>query len=71
MPWWTIFSQTQGIMAAVGNFNFSYFFRLTWEFLGFESEREDSVLWPNNKIIDKEINRSLYPSSAYMEPRDT
>jgi len=36
----------------VGNFYFSIFLGLTWEFLGLESEREDSVYWPNNKIID-------------------
>jgi len=41
-------------MAVVGNFYFSIFFRLTWEFLGFESERGGSVYWPNNKIIDME-----------------
>ena len=39
-------------MAVVGNFNFSYFLRLTWEFLDLESERGGSVYWPNNKIID-------------------
>jgi hypothetical protein len=40
------------IMAVVANLNFSYFLRLTWEFLDLESERGDSVCWPNNKIID-------------------
>ena len=51
MAWWAIFSQTQGyigptfiIMAVVGNFNFSYFLRLTWEFLALESERGGSML---------------------------
>jgi len=39
-------------MAVVGNFYFFIFLRLTWEFLGLESERGDSVCWPNNKIID-------------------
>ena len=59
MAWWAIFSQTQRyfgsifiIMIVVGNFNFSYFLRLTWEFLDLESERGGSVCWPNNKIID-------------------
>ena len=36
----------------VGNFYFSIFLRLTWEFLSLESEREGSVCWSNNKIID-------------------
>jgi len=40
------------IMAVVGNFYFSIFLRLTWEFLDLESERGSSVCWPNNKIID-------------------
>jgi len=40
------------IMAVVVNFNFSYFLRLMWEFLGFEIKRGGSVCWPNNKIID-------------------
>jgi len=40
------------VMAVMGNFNFSYFLLLTWEFLGFESERGASVWWPNNKIIN-------------------
>ena len=39
-------------MTVVGNFYFSIFLRLTWEFLGLESERGGSVCWPNNKIID-------------------
>ena len=39
-------------MAVAGNFYFSIFFRLTWEFLGLESEHGDSFCWPNNKIID-------------------
>ena len=38
-------------MAVVGNFYFSIFLRLTWEFLGLESERGGSVCWPNNFII--------------------
>ena len=37
----------------MGNFNFSYFLQLTWEFLGIESERGGSICWPNNKIIDR------------------
>ena len=37
----------------MGNFYFSIFFRLTWEFLGLESKRGGSVCWPNNKIIDE------------------
>ena len=59
MAWCAIFSQTQGyfgpifiIMAVVGNFNFFYFLRLMWEFLGLESDCGASVCWPNNKIID-------------------
>ena len=62
MAWWAIFSQTQGyigptfiIMAVVGNFNFFYFLRLTWEFLALESERGGSVCWPNNNIITRRI----------------
>ena len=39
-------------MTVVGNFNFSYFLRLTWKFLGLKSERGGSVCWLNNKIID-------------------
>ena len=39
-------------MAVVGNFYFSIFFRLMWEFLDLESECGGSVCWPNNKIID-------------------
>ena len=42
-------------MVVVGNFYFSIFLRLTWEFLGFESERGGSICWPNNKIIDKHL----------------
>ena len=45
------------IMAVVGNFIF--FLRLTWEFLGLESEREGSICWPNNKIIDNDRNSNL------------
>ena len=59
MVLWAIFSQTQRyfgsifiIMTVVGNFNFSYFLRLMWEFIGLESERGVSVCWANNKIID-------------------
>ena len=44
-------------MAVVGHFYFSIFLRLTWEFLGLESERGDSVCWPNNKIIDVQTHR--------------
>ena len=39
-------------MAVVDNFYFSIFLRLMWEFLDLESEREVSIYWPNNKIID-------------------
>ena len=39
-------------MAVVGNFYFSIFLRLIWEFLSLEAERGGSVCWPNNKIID-------------------
>ena len=42
------------VMVVVGNFYFSIFLRLTWEFLDFESERGSFVCWPNNKIIDNE-----------------
>ena len=40
-------------MAVVDNFYFSIFLRLTWEFLGLESERGGLVCYPNNKIIDR------------------
>ena len=46
-------------MAVVGNFYFSIFLRLMWEFLGLESERGGSVCWPNNKIIDASLTSSL------------
>ena len=46
-------------MAVVGNFYFSIFFRLMWEFLGLESERGGSVCWPNNKIINASLTSSL------------
>jgi len=46
------------IMSVVGNFYFSIFLRLTWEFLGLESERGGSVCWSNNKIIDCRNNKS-------------
>ena len=36
----------------MGNFYFSIFLWLMWEFLDLESERGGSVCWPNNKIID-------------------
>ena len=39
-------------MIMVSNFYFSIFLRLTWKFLGLESERRGSVCCPNNKIID-------------------
>jgi len=38
-------------MAVVGNLIFLFFFNL-WEFLDLKSEHDDSVCWPNNKIID-------------------
>ena len=44
-------------MAVVNNFLLLFFLRLMWEFLDFESEREDFVCWPNNKIIDNWIGR--------------
>ena len=44
-------------MAVVNNFYFSIFLRLTWEFLGLQSERGGSVCWPNNKIIDVQTYR--------------
>ena len=50
MAWWAILTQTQWyfgpifiVMAVVGDFNFSYFIRLTWAFLGLEIERGGSV----------------------------
>ena len=46
-------------MAMVGNFNFFYFLRLTWEFLNLKSECGGSVCWSNNKIIIDE-NDQLY-----------
>ena len=46
-------------MAVVGNFYFYIFLRLTWEFLGLESERGGSVCWPNNKIIDGSLCTNL------------
>ena len=57
------------IMAMVGNFYFSIFLRLTWEFLGFESERGASVCWPNNKIID-EVSCSYKTCSGSPEVRE-
>ena len=42
------------VMTVVGNFYFSIFLRLMWEFLDLESERGSSVCWPNNKIIDRQ-----------------
>ena len=47
-------------MAVVGNFYFSIFLRLTWKFLGFESEREGSVYWPTNKIIDYVVDIFIF-----------
>ena len=46
-------------MAVVGNFNFSYFLRLTWEFLSLEIERGGSVGWPNNKISQYTVRLQL------------
>ena len=40
------------VIAVVGNFYFFIFLRLTWKFLGLENERECSICWLNNKIID-------------------
>ena len=67
MTWWAILSQTQwyfGLifiaMAVVGNFNFSYFLRLTWEFLGLEIERGGSVGWPNNTISQYTVRLQLF-----------
>jgi len=39
-------------MTVVGNFNFSYFLRLLWEFLNFNSKHGNFICWPNNKIVD-------------------
>ena len=59
MVLWVIFNKAQGyfklifiVMAMVGNFYFSIFLRLMWEFLDLESECGGSIYWPNNKIID-------------------
>ena len=67
MAWWAIFSQTQWflgpifiVMAVVGNFNFSYFLRLTWEFLDLEIEFGGSVCWPNNKISQYNVMLQLF-----------
>ena len=57
-------------MAVVGNFYFSIFLRLTWEFLDSESECGGSVYWPNNKIIDIGVrwDNLLYSSSECIVP---
>ena len=55
-------------MAVMGNFYFSIFLRLTWEFLGFESERRGSVCWPNNKIIDKRRQKIAQSPIMYPQP---
>ena len=62
-----LFSQTQWyfgpifiLMALVGNFIFSYFFRLTWKFLDLEIERGGSVCWPNNKISQYTVRLQLF-----------
>ena len=47
-------------MTVVGNFNFSYFLRLMWEFLGLEIERGGSVCWPNNKISQYTVRLQLF-----------
>ena len=61
-------------MAVVGNFYFSIFLRLTWKFLGLESERGGSFYWSNNKIIDKQFQRwkretQIYTSSCGTKDR--
>jgi hypothetical protein len=48
-------------MAVVGNFYFSIFLQLTWEFLDIESERGASVCWPNNNIIDSDWSGDRTP----------
>ena len=58
-------------MFVVGNFYFSIFLRLTWEFLDPESERGGSVCWPNNKIIDRVAHALAaqgckYPQNAVL-----
>ena len=55
------------IIAVVGNFYFSIFFRLTWGFLGLESERGGSVCWPNNKIIDLYDDTNCLFRSSYSD----
>ena len=66
MAWWAIFSQIQWyfepifiVMIVVGNFNFSYFLRLTWEFLRLQIKRGGSVCWPNNKISQYTVRLQL------------
>ena len=51
-------------MAVMDNFYFSMFLRLTWEFLGLESECGGSVCWSNNKIIDSRTQVSSRKISA-------
>jgi len=67
MAWWAIFSQTQWyfgpifiVMAVVGNFNFSYFLRLTWQILALKIECGGSVCWPNNKISQYTVRLQLF-----------
>ena len=67
MAWWAIFSQTQLyfgpsfiVMTVVGNFNCSYFLRLTWQILGLNIECGGSVCWPNNKISQYTVRLQLY-----------
>ena len=67
MAWWAIFSQTYQyfgpiliVIEVVGNFNFSYFLRLTWEFLRLQIKRGGSVCWPNNKISQYTVRLQLF-----------
>ena len=53
-------------MTVVGNFNFSFFLQLTWEFLGFESECGGSDYWPNNEIIDR-LGLDIAPTPTNKE----
>ena len=48
------------VMAGVGNFNFSYFLRLTCEFLGLEIECGGFVDWPNNKISQYTVRLQFF-----------
>ena len=67
MAWWAIFSQIQWyfgsvfiVMAVVGNFNFSYFLRIIWEFLGLEIEHGGPICWPNNMISQYTVRLQFF-----------